>query len=334
MPGAHAFEGTVSSIDLRTSRSIQTMLDFFHKATEISEQDLLSGSMKPLPAFSQQLATISIPSTIILGQSQNETTEQAHSASGYNVYFALVTTNNYGSHSEVSNLASVNVPAHFTVPEGIALADAAVLVQEKVLKAKNESEGTDASLQLEKMTMSPWGELLSIPVSADADATPSAAPETSHAKTALKTKKATIFKKTTKPHNSASPMAKNKKRATSFTAATAKREKVVDHARAATAEEDSKLEPHSDLSTTPVNGSDADMNVTYPPPAEKKAVNKFDEEDDDGTLRAWILFAVFMIACLLICLNLAFLYCRAQFEVDDGPPGPGESVTSGYGSGF
>ncbi|KAL3250825.1 hypothetical protein MRX96_055358 [Rhipicephalus microplus] len=129
-------------------------------------------------------------------------------------------------------------------------------------------------------------------------------------------------------------MAKNKKRATSFNAATAKRKKVVDHARAAPAEEDSTLEPHSDLSTTPVNGSDADMNVTYPPPAEKKAVNKFDEEDDDGTLRAWILFAVFMIACLLICLNLAFLYCRAQFEVDDGPPGPGESVTSGYGTGF
>ncbi|KAL3250826.1 hypothetical protein MRX96_055359 [Rhipicephalus microplus] len=150
MPGAHAFEGTVSSIDLRTSRSIQTMLDFFHKATEISEQDLLSGSMKPLPAFSQQLATVSIPSTIILGQSQNETTEQAHSASGYNVYFALVTTNYYGSRSEVSNLASVNVPAHTTVPEGMALADAAVLVHEKILNAKNESEGTDASLQLEK----------------------------------------------------------------------------------------------------------------------------------------------------------------------------------------
>ncbi|KAH8024667.1 hypothetical protein HPB51_000398 [Rhipicephalus microplus] len=123
VPAESSSTAAVSSIDLRTSRSIQTMLDLFHKATEISEQDLLSGSMKPLPAFSQQLATISIPSTIILGQSQNETTAQAHSASGYNVYFALVTTNNYGSRSEVSNLASVNVPAHFTVSEGIGCDD-------------------------------------------------------------------------------------------------------------------------------------------------------------------------------------------------------------------
>ncbi|KAL3214479.1 hypothetical protein MRX96_051475 [Rhipicephalus microplus] len=155
----------VSSIDSRTSSEHPNNARLLPQgATKISEQDLSSPDRCFLPAFSQQLATISIPSTIILGQSQNETTEQAHSASDYNVYFGLVTTNNYGSRSEVSNLASINVPAHFTVPEGIALADAAVLVHEKILNAKNESEGTDASLQLEKMTMSPWGELLSIPV--------------------------------------------------------------------------------------------------------------------------------------------------------------------------
>ncbi|XP_049268815.1 uncharacterized protein LOC119381659 [Rhipicephalus sanguineus] len=327
MPGAHAFEGTVSSIDVRSSRSIQTMLDFFHKATTISEQDLVSGSMKPLPAFSHQLATVSIPSTVIFASSSEESAGQAPSVSGYNVYFALVTTNADGSRSEVSNLANVNVPANFTVPAGIALAGAALFVLEDILDAKNYSESTDVS---PPEAMSPWEELLSILVSSSANATPSAAPESSYGETPVETKKATTAKETTKPQETTTPTTKNKEKATPSTVSTTRRKEVVANERAATAEEVSTPEPL----TTPVNGSEADLNVTVPPGAEKKAVNKFGVDDDDGTFRAWLLFGAFMVACLLICANLAFLYCRAQSEVDDGPPSPRETMamTSGYSS--
>ncbi|KAL1431941.1 hypothetical protein MTO96_013734 [Rhipicephalus appendiculatus] len=212
MPGAHAFEGTVSSIDVRSSRSTQTMLNFFPKATAISEQDLVSGSMKPLPAFSRQLATVYIPSTVVFGHSPDEATGQAPSASGYDVYFALVTTNADGSRSEVSNLASVRVPANFTVPAGIASAGAALLVPENIPGAKNDSEGTDTSPPPETTARSPSVKLLSIPVSSDTDTTHSAANETSHEETPLETKKTTISKKTTRPRETTFPTTKNKKK--------------------------------------------------------------------------------------------------------------------------
>ncbi|KAL1467333.1 hypothetical protein MTO96_026215 [Rhipicephalus appendiculatus] len=282
MPGAHAFEGTVTTIDVRSSRSIQTMLDFFDAATSISEQDLVSGSMKPLPAFSHQLATIYIPPTVIFGRSENESATQAPSASGYNVYFALVTANADGSRSEVSNLASVNVPGNFTVPEGIALAGAALFVPVDILDAKNDSKSTDAMPKPETMAMSPWEELLSIPVSSDTNNTPSAAPQTSHEETPAETKKAMTSEKTTKPQETTFPTTKNTKEETTSTVSTPKRKEVVDNARAATKEEVSTPEPQSELQSTPVNGSEADQNATAPPHAEKNAVNKSDAEDDDG----------------------------------------------------
>ncbi|XP_050039515.2 calcium-activated chloride channel regulator 1-like [Dermacentor andersoni] len=335
MPGAHAFEGTVSSLDVRLSRSIQTMLGFFHNATAISERDLVSGSLSPLPAFSRQQATISIPSTVIFGHNEDQapavlSAGHAPSASGHNVYFALVTTNADGSHSEVSNLARVFVAANLTVPAGsaTALAGAAALVPEEILVGKRDSESADTSLPTEPLTSSmspPLEEPATTPEVATAPPQPPNAvtpltegPDTPESTTSSAEIEEESSDENTEPQETHASVPTTKKKVTTASVATAKETPA------------STWENEASSAQQPwVNATETDQNATTPPIAEKKEVNKGgQEEDDDGIFRAWILFGAFMVACLLICANLAFLYCRAQYEVDAGPPSPGP--TSGY----
>lgn len=309
------------------------MLDFFHNATAISKRDLVSGSLTPLPAFSRQQATVSIPFTVIFDPNEDQapaalSARQAHSASGHNVYFALVTTNADGSRSEVSNLANVFVPANLTVPAGtaIALAGAAALVPEGMLVDKSDSQGTDASLPTEpsgSSMPSPFEEpsttpdlLTPSPQPSEAVTSPPAGPETPEsAMSSTEIMKESADEEINPRKTTSSVPTTKKKRETTASVATTK------EAPASTWQ--------SAASSAWVNASETDQNATAPPIDEKKAVHKDgQEEDDDGTFRAWILFGAFMVACLLICANLAFLYCRAQYEVDEGPPSPG--TTSGF----
>ncbi|KAH6935693.1 hypothetical protein HPB50_008144 [Hyalomma asiaticum] len=319
MPGAHAFEGTVSSVDIRSSRSIQTMLDFFHKATKVSEQDVLSGSVKPLPAFSRQQATISIPSTTVSGRIEDDSAGQSPPPSGRNIYFALVTANAGGYRSEISNLARVFVPANFAVPAGRerALAGAAPFVPEKISDAANDSETADASLPTEAP---------SIPPSEQQSPSEELTSETASAETAMKTSEETVKSVVT---TTPAPITTSKTVST-----TPQVDGTTGSVSTPTKVSATVPESEASVQTTPMNGSEPEQNATAPPVVEKKAVNKNEqEEEDDGTFRAWVLFGTFVVACLLICANLACLYCKAQYEVDDGPPSPGTTaMTTGFSS--
>ncbi|XP_077486845.1 calcium-activated chloride channel regulator 3A-1-like [Amblyomma americanum] len=249
-PGSHGFQGSVTSVDIRASRSIEIIVDSFGNATAMS--DLLSRTLRPAPAFYRQQITAALPPSLLVDSFLEGTRSRI-------VYFALVALNEDGLRSELSNIANVLLPA---------IPNPRVGTEEAISEASNTFEAASSPAPADDLVPS-------------FSLTPNTA--TPEAPTVEDSTSRSVFEETT----------------------------------------------FSTEVFTSFNASEAEGNETAPPAgAGNVAVNKDgQEEEDDSTTRAWILFGAFLVACLLICANLAFLYCRAQYEVDDGPPSPGSTAT-------
>ncbi|XP_077547783.1 calcium-activated chloride channel regulator 1-like [Haemaphysalis longicornis] len=96
-PGAHLTTGNASSIEIRASKDYGILKSSFENQTKLTEATVVKGDLKPLPAGSKHVSTLSLPRTLA--------TARTDGGWNWNVYLAARVANSDGLSSDTSNIA-------------------------------------------------------------------------------------------------------------------------------------------------------------------------------------------------------------------------------------
>ncbi|XP_077544752.1 calcium-activated chloride channel regulator 1-like [Haemaphysalis longicornis] len=96
-PGAHLTAGKVSAIKFRASKEYTTLKSSFDNQTEITNANVVFGSLDPLPSGTRHVVTVALPAIFATPRSDGE--------SNWSVYIAARVTNSDGLSSDTSNIA-------------------------------------------------------------------------------------------------------------------------------------------------------------------------------------------------------------------------------------
>ncbi|XP_070396061.1 calcium-activated chloride channel regulator 1-like isoform X2 [Dermacentor albipictus] len=103
-PGAHLTSGKASFAELRVSAHYEELLSRFDEQAQITDADVLHGSLAPLPSGAKHVVTVHLPATFSTSGADGELV--------YTAFLAVRFGNSEGLKSNISNIVSVYHSPH------------------------------------------------------------------------------------------------------------------------------------------------------------------------------------------------------------------------------
>ncbi|KAH7974655.1 hypothetical protein HPB49_017708 [Dermacentor silvarum] len=113
-PGAHLTSGNASFAEIRIGNDYEELISSFDEQTEITDADVVDGSLTPLPSCAKHAVTVLLPATF--------STTRADGELIYNAFLAVRFGNSEGLKSNISNIVRV----HHVPPPRIPTVDGVI----------------------------------------------------------------------------------------------------------------------------------------------------------------------------------------------------------------